>query len=821
MNRRAFGIVAILAMMCIAPGVQASAAAKPWVIAENGKAKAAIVIPKDASAPVRVAADDLQKYVALISGAKLPIHEAAGSTPLVFTDTTVILINPAGDGLPEPDGSFIIRTERESGRPPTIRITGKGAVGAMYGTYTLIEKLGVRFFHPEQEYVPKSHDLQVGEMNITQSPAYKSRGIQQHTLHPIEYTDILMATPSDENLQRAYRYVEWHAKNRQNYLFWWWVDLYDVSARREYVNKIVRYAHDRGVKVGLVVGMPFRQQHSYNLLKCDACLSDTATWTTCLHQGVDEIASLGIDAMCVFFGENEVSPFKKAEGCTDTASPVKVTVERVEALRTYVKAKYPNIFITLWVHPTAGTPGDESCPRFFFLPKLCSPDVGAAVHTTQFYDLVNPAPTYGNTDFSALRDFALEQAKVRPVWYWPETAYWCGFDIDTPMYFPLYIKSRWVDANLLAGKAEGHITFSSGLEWMYWLNDYAVARFGWNPKTYGVDEVLGDYASIFGPKAGGVVTSALNDVIAANELYLIQKSSKPGYNMMELITPLLSNRNFGNVEGKSSAEIKELQSNYLTDLKALAESYGRAYTKLKLVEGKVTPQAKPWFDELLDTMQIANLRCVHQLKAYEAVTKFALEETTSKDIPAMDDKVVTELLAIQTQAKEIVSRRQAEYRFPHGDGNPFYRYLPTVGEWKPTTDYLETLTGSESALVNEGVTRPIRCTRGRIEVVGDVGLTRTVTVTVPDDYPVDRTLRLMMTVSDTDSATEGVMIIAGKEYPLPMSGDSKKIAAQFDLPPGTFKHGANEVVFRFDDTVGGTTRGFYVYSVVLAVPKGD
>ena len=35
--------------------------------------------------------------------------------------------------------------------------------------------------------------------------------------------------------------------------------------------------HDRGVKVGLVVGMPFRQQHSYNLLKCDACFSDVVT----------------------------------------------------------------------------------------------------------------------------------------------------------------------------------------------------------------------------------------------------------------------------------------------------------------------------------------------------------------------------------------------------------------------------------------------------------------------------------------------------------------------------------------------------------------
>lgn len=817
MGNRSLLRLSILALLCTMLGAHAQAASKPWVIAKGGKPMAVIVIPKDAGTPIKIAAQDLQGYVARISGAQLPIRE--GDAPVTSADTTVIVMARVNDSRLLSDESLLIRTERKPGSAPTIVLGGRGDVGVMYAAYTFIEKLGVRFFHPEQEYVPQHADLQVGELDIVQSPAFKSRGIQQHTLHPIEYTNVLMAQPSDENLQHAYRYVEWLAKNRQNYLFWWWVDLYDVSGRRTYVNKIVQYAHDRGVKVGMVVGMPFRQQHSYNLLKCDACLSDTEKWTECLHQGIDEIASLGIDAICIFFGENEGRSFKQPEGCTEVVSPVKGTVERIEAVRTYVKSRYPNIFVTLWVHPTAPTAGDETCPRYFFLPKLCSPDLGAAVHTTMFYDLVNPAPTYGNKDFSALREFALEQSKVRPVWYWPETAYWCGFDIDMPLYFPLYIKSRWVDADLLANKAEGHITFSSGLEWMYWLNDYSVARFGWNPKVYTQDVVLDDFASIFVPEVGRVVKASLNDLISSNDLYLLNHSKKQGYNLMEILSATASSRGIGNIEGKPAAEINEFRATYLPDLKALAESYGRAYARLKAVQNEVGSQEKPWFDELLDTLQIANLRCLHQLKAYDAVSQLALEETAGAKIPVVDEKVISDMLALQAQGKAIVARRQTGYRFPHGAGSPYYGYLPTVGEWAQTSDYLETLTSSESAYAKEGVVRPIRCTHGRLEVVGDVGLTRTVSVMVPDDYPVDKVLRLMMSVSDTDSAAEGVMILAGKEYPLPMSGDSEKIQAKFDLPPGTLKHGKNEIIFRFNDNAGGTTRGYYVNSIILAVPK--
>ncbi|MCX6374475.1 MAG: hypothetical protein NTU88_00295, partial [Armatimonadetes bacterium] len=125
----------------------ASAAEKPWVIAENGKPRAVIVIRKDAGATIGIAAGELQKYVERISGARLPIMETIGpETPEFPRDTTVIHISPVGPWPPEKEESFVIRTERKSGLPPMIRLVGRGDVGAMYAVYAFIEKLGVRFF---------------------------------------------------------------------------------------------------------------------------------------------------------------------------------------------------------------------------------------------------------------------------------------------------------------------------------------------------------------------------------------------------------------------------------------------------------------------------------------------------------------------------------------------------------------------------------------------------------------------------------------------------------------------------------------------------
>src|SRR6185295_10667174 len=109
-------------------------------------------------------------------------------------------------------------------------------------------------------------------------------------------------------------------------------------------------------------------------------------------------------------------------------------------------------------------------------------------------------PTYGNTDFGYMRDYLKLEVKLgeREVLWHPETAYWVSFDVDVPLFLPIYAERRVHDLRLIAGdeksigkKMSGQQTFSSGWEWGYWLNDVVTARAAWNPH----DEATSDEAA--------------------------------------------------------------------------------------------------------------------------------------------------------------------------------------------------------------------------------------------------------------------------------------------------------------------------------------
>ena len=110
---------------------------------------------------------------------------------------------------------------------------------------------------------------------------------------------------------------------------------------------------------------------------------------------------------------------------------------------------------------------------------------------------------YGNSNFSSILSFIGLMTKAnRSVVYYPETAYWCNYDIVVPLFLaPLYALSRIHDLQLIdavtreassgasgekAQKAQeaqqapprrldGQVLFESGWQWGYWLQN-AVAQ---------------------------------------------------------------------------------------------------------------------------------------------------------------------------------------------------------------------------------------------------------------------------------------------------------------------------------------------------------
>jgi hypothetical protein len=129
--------------------------------------------------------------------------------------------------------------------------------------------------------------------------------------------------------------------------------------------------------------------------------------------------------------------------------------------------------------------------NFNFLPTFAHPSLTVFPHTVQVYAFDDPtAGTYGNQNFKYVEDYLVYEAKQgkRGVLFYGETSYWVNYDIDVPLFMPLYGQRRQKDLRKIGLREidehfhmHGQMNFDSGWEWGYWLNDVVTARSSWNP----------------------------------------------------------------------------------------------------------------------------------------------------------------------------------------------------------------------------------------------------------------------------------------------------------------------------------------------------
>jgi hypothetical protein len=147
---------------------------QPIVLADGGRSTYSICISREASPSERHAAAELQRFLEEISGVRLPVVTDEKPIPgaLVLVGKSAALdrlgLNIPFDNL-GPEG-FALRSE---GRH--LVIAGGRLRGTMYGVYTLLEKLGCRWFAPDVSRIPKMSRVTVAPLNETQKPAFEYR----------------------------------------------------------------------------------------------------------------------------------------------------------------------------------------------------------------------------------------------------------------------------------------------------------------------------------------------------------------------------------------------------------------------------------------------------------------------------------------------------------------------------------------------------------------------------------------------------------------------------------------------------------------------
>ena len=151
-----------------------------FLIAENGTAKAVIVIPEEPSDKVRAAAEDLQAYLEKITGARLAIENDAAD----LSGKNGILVGPtkqtAAMGIEQPAGypnKERVILKRDKNYVALLGNDDDPYEGTGYAVTMFLENLGCGWYGPQElwQVVPEYPTLAVGELDIEHTPQFRSR----------------------------------------------------------------------------------------------------------------------------------------------------------------------------------------------------------------------------------------------------------------------------------------------------------------------------------------------------------------------------------------------------------------------------------------------------------------------------------------------------------------------------------------------------------------------------------------------------------------------------------------------------------------------
>ncbi|MFN7134856.1 MAG: hypothetical protein ACK4N5_22440 [Myxococcales bacterium] len=292
-----------------------------------------LVVHFDASsaphlAPVRA---DLERYLGEVWGTPIALREGApaGDGPAVWLSAGAAARAKFG----ELANGFGFKRLEEAGGPVWL-VYASSEENLAFAAYAFLEELGVRFFHPREELVPRLGAIRLpAHFAAAREPAFATRGIQLHLLHPLEYLDSFNK-PGPESLAEAKQFIDWLVKTGQNYLQWWPMVTMDLKAWKPHARAIVEYAHLRKVKAGVVGHL----WEGSNLQKAFALVTRTQGWQQELEANVDFLLDeVPFDVIEVGLGEFLAK---------DAAS----TIAWLDHATAYVHTKHPGVELSVVDH---------------------------------------------------------------------------------------------------------------------------------------------------------------------------------------------------------------------------------------------------------------------------------------------------------------------------------------------------------------------------------------------------------------------------------------------------------------------------------------
>jgi hypothetical protein len=526
--------------------------------------------------------------------------------------------------------------------------TSKGLSNGVY--YFLQNKLGFQFYHPKETVIPDLSNVVLDTFTETIIPRFDKIGFHIHAMHPLEITEALLNENTPNGAEEVKTYIDWLCRNGQNYFEFNLLRSIKLETWIPYMQPIIDYAHERGIICGADMSFHMIQQRAFQLYK--KFPSSFRKKETQILSNITKLMQIKWDVWNVEFATTEF-----------THKDQDKLHEQQKFLFDNL-AKY-NVKLTSRKHVVK----DENLISNTKSMKTKRTDMDSAyalfVHTVMFYGLQDSStPVYRNKDFSHLRNLLIESKAYRNTWYFPESAYWITFDNSVPMFLTPYLDTRLKDILYCDSLGiDGHLTFSSGWEWNYWLIDWSIARWCWNEKDQQqepfefLQEVIKDDSVIdFFKKANDLQTDFIKNkqlikILTAQTItdeiggkLNLEFHPRPEYPYKYIMNKATKN------------ELDFIKQKYINVLDSFILQYNQLKSNYKL------SSTNKLANELLLSLDITALRAEHRKNTLSYLITYRLNKLNKTQVPMQ--QYLDNAKVIREKARSLVKQQEQNYRYP-------------------------------------------------------------------------------------------------------------------------------------------------------------
>ena len=523
-------------------------------------------------------------------------------------------------------------------------------LGATYGLYHIAGDLGARYIHPEQSIFPQNQTLTLPNyQDLIQTPHFERRGFHEHTQHPIVMSEFMLKAGQQDYRTYVSHYLRWLLRNRQNTLSFHMLNTVDLETWIPYLSEITSEAKELGISVGFVTGFVDQQQNAFRLVMPD----DPRPAEQQIIEKLDLFASTGIGTLGLQLGTSEF-----------TKPDESLILDWLNLATAHLAMTQPELSLFAWIHITCDLYQENGTP-FYHLPLAADERLGALVHTTMFYTIDHPAPVYDCENFTHQREFLDQANQQREQVFFPETAWWLGFDNNVPLVNPITGLSREYDIleALPTWDINGHITFTTGKEWTYWQYDHYLSQVTWLGKLTW-SEYLTWLSPIYGEHAQSVVNLIeewgqlqWTDLYETNpEIYFYLAGELPQDELGEQAGVIARppKQSFRKILELDDVSFSRWQNDDFKLLQDMLQRYQQSFEVL----AEPDTDSDALYLELHHAYLIFILRIQHAIELYSGVI------AVRNNLRDQAEQHLSETQKISEQALKLIHEVEADYRYP-------------------------------------------------------------------------------------------------------------------------------------------------------------